>query len=371
MDLPILDHSGELDVEAVNQLPRHQLRDWIFARLHGRDFTVPLDAKQGEPPYLVFVRMYDEVDRDTRAYVRSIVQEFLRDVAQRAEGEDGPEWSSDEIVDLLLLAQHLEEDEFAQPVLHMVREEVFLAEPRDLHVHYWLVQTLVSLGWNQALPEFWVRQLQVDLQEFSVLVFTALSRISPHAAAQVLPRIDWNDDEVVRKMRRALQSLQDTYSRAQAIAAVSRVWGELPPRARDVLSSVYADFRIVREQRRIGLPLSTPLCARMRVHIMSQGKRERSTDSETRGGLVQVIDLSEAQIFMLYHGFGIDREYTFGEIGDTLNVEAREVRKIYSQAIRRVRRHVKHITLSKGMPNVLAYLEERLPVEYPLAMMEG
>jgi DNA-directed RNA polymerase sigma subunit (sigma70/sigma32) len=87
--------------------------------------------------------------------------------------------------------------------------------------------------------------------------------------------------------------------------------------------------------------------------------------------LLGVIGPSEAQIFILYHGFGIDRKYTFIEIGDSLDLKACNVRETYTHAMKRVRRYVRRTTVESGTSNVLAYLKEKLPVEYPTAMIDG
>jgi hypothetical protein len=61
MSLPI-SQDGRIDVAALDQWPRGELRDWLLARLKGEDTLWPVDDANFETPDALFVRLWRQAD---------------------------------------------------------------------------------------------------------------------------------------------------------------------------------------------------------------------------------------------------------------------------------------------------------------------
>src|SRR5437762_2086493 len=91
---------GILDLGSVEQLSQKELSTWIFERLHGQDYVVPGDARQGLMPYSIFAAIYPKLDRRVRQDIDNIVAKFVRDMACM----QPTAWTGDAAHNLLLLA---------------------------------------------------------------------------------------------------------------------------------------------------------------------------------------------------------------------------------------------------------------------------
>lgn len=201
----IVDDHGRLDRNSVASLSKDELRDWISDRLHGHDVVVPGDGRQGEYPHYLFASIYPEIDRDSRSYIRDIVQEFLRDMGRN----EGSIWRAEAADALLLLAQKLREREFIWPVYEMAADGTFFVSSQQESsedIHHRLLQTLVALDWKGSV-EFWDEQFRRAPARYAGVVFAGLARIALQHAVDLLPHLQWHYENVQNQMRAALRGL--------------------------------------------------------------------------------------------------------------------------------------------------------------------
>jgi hypothetical protein len=205
----IVDERGWLDRSSVASLSKDELRDWVAARLHGRDTLVPGDGRQGEYPHHLFASIYPELDRDSRSYIRDIVQEFLRDMARN----ENTTWRGGAAHALLLLAQRLHEREFIAPIREMAESGKFFVnhiEELSEDVHRRLLQSLVALDWK-APVEFWHEQFRLAPTRHAGVAIAGLRITDPQHAIDLLPHLPWDDESVQDQTRVALRGLLQVY----------------------------------------------------------------------------------------------------------------------------------------------------------------
>jgi len=79
---------GRIDLTAIQFFTTPQWEEWIVDRLHGRDFLVPFDPRQGEDPEFLFIDLMQQLGkaRDTAEYA---IDNVLN-LALQAQWEDAP-----------------------------------------------------------------------------------------------------------------------------------------------------------------------------------------------------------------------------------------------------------------------------------------
>ena len=222
----VIDDSGKLDITSVASLSQDELRAWISARLHGEDTAVPGDARQGEPPHYLLAQIYPELDRDSRRYIRQIVQGFLRDMSRNPNSS----WRGESGHALLLLAQRLGENEFIPLIREMAEDGKFFAPLEEQgagDLHQRLLQSLIALGW-QGTREFWREQFERAPLRYSGIAFAGLSRIALQHAFDLLPDLHWDSSDVQGQMRVALRGLLPAYDHSIIGRLLTRTKTQLP-----------------------------------------------------------------------------------------------------------------------------------------------
>ncbi|HEY6329218.1 MAG TPA: hypothetical protein VI756_07765 [Blastocatellia bacterium] len=195
---------GVLDISSVATLSRSEIADWVRRRLNGTDNLVASDVKQAEPSYYLLGFIYPLLDRDSRSYMRSVVEQFLQEMAH---GDLA--WRGQAGHSLLLLAQRLREPEFVQPVRKMAEVSTFFDQLSGTDVdslHHRLLQTLVAFKWRGP-QHFWVAQFDRGADLYGPVAFAGLSLISIRQAMELLPRMNWSDPSIKRGVRVALRGL--------------------------------------------------------------------------------------------------------------------------------------------------------------------
>src|SRR6185295_4514559 len=235
MGNPVVGEDGRLDVGSVNTLSREELTNWIRLRLHGQDHLVPSDIRQAEPGYYLLASIYPYLERDSRSYMRSAVEQFLIEMAQ-----GDASWRGEAAHSLLLLAQDLKEPEFVAPIKRMAEDSQFFdnAAGRDIDaIHHRLLQCLVALRWSGS-PAFWHTQFERSHTTYAAVVFAGLNIISIHQAMLLLPRVPWEDANTRREMRVALRGLLPDYDHTVNSIVLSRVLRLLKPTHRSIVENM-------------------------------------------------------------------------------------------------------------------------------------
>lgn len=235
MGNPVVGEDGRLELGSVNTLSRKELTNWICLRLHGKDHFVPSDIKQAEPGYYLLASIYPYLERDSRSYMRSAVEQFLNEMAQ-----GDASWHGEAADSLLLLAQGLKEPEFVAPIKRMAEDSLFFDNDagRDIDaIHHRLLQSLVALRWTGSLA-FWQTQFDRSPTTYAAVVFAGLNIISIHHAMQLLPRVPWEDANTRRAMRVALRGLLPAYDHTVIGIVLSRVLRVLEPSQRSIVENM-------------------------------------------------------------------------------------------------------------------------------------
>lgn len=94
---PSYTSDGELIIESIDQLSRQELRDWVHARLHGRDPVRRTGT--GERLHYLLTEVYPHLDRRTCEAVQNILIHFLNDLGNNPESD----WLDDSGEELLIL----------------------------------------------------------------------------------------------------------------------------------------------------------------------------------------------------------------------------------------------------------------------------
>jgi hypothetical protein len=240
------DQNGSLDVSSVATLSREEIADWVRRRLRGEDYLIASDVKQGEPSYYLLASIYPNLDRDSRSYMRSGVAQFLDEMSREEQT-----WRGDAGHSLLLLAQRLREAEFVRPIRKMAESSVFSdqASRTDYEgLHLRVLQSLVALKWRGS-PQFWLTQFARCPRVYGPVVFAGLGMISIRNAMQLLPRIEWDDASVKRKMRVALRGLLPGHALEDIADGVSGVLPRLSRSDRLAVESMLPELRGVQRSR--------------------------------------------------------------------------------------------------------------------------
>ena len=192
---PLTNEKGKLDLAAVEDLSKAELRDWISARLHSQDVLVPGGFGQAEMPHFLLAQIYPKLSRHARQDMESIVEDFVHNMARHNDSA----WEGDAADELLLLAQTVcGGTTINQAVIGYIEEMAqsyrFFNADNDgqIDLHYRLLQSLVALRWRGP-PEFWHGQVRLAPDRYVGAAFSGLALISPKEAVALLTEIEWTD----------------------------------------------------------------------------------------------------------------------------------------------------------------------------------
>jgi hypothetical protein len=175
------DSSGKLDHRSLEAASREELRDWVEARLNGRDLTVSGGGMGDEGRHVLFQVLIEQVSDSTREKLREVVVALIRSLADSRL----PTWSSEAREMLLQLAVPvLRGSHLAERGIQALLQIAEQLEPPT--VVRGALQAIA--GFRRSLPtEFWISHFRGP--EFIPVVFEGLAASGLGGVAEFLVRV--------------------------------------------------------------------------------------------------------------------------------------------------------------------------------------
>lgn len=331
----LLTRQGEIDLERVNQMSRAEIDTWILERLHGGDGLVPGGMRDEEPAYALFARIYDRVDRTTRSYIESVLLDALRNAAK----PDTERYEPEALDQVLLLVQELKDPSFEAPVRKLTTEGRFLQPDSDerlaVDLHARLLQTLSVLD-GLTESSFWINQFEASPGRFGPIVFSHLLPRDPEAAIDLLPRLDWNDEDVpfqvytaFSRVAQADTELPDPLIR-RSLDLLHKLENRVSADAIDSLRAVLQRLS------------SSPQYRFQRAHMPDIPAAVRRSSAQETFFHQAGLDSTQFLIVVLREGLGPNPRHSFKEISRRLSSEqqqfgATEIRSLYQRCVQQTR----------------------------------
>ena len=229
MDEPVV-IEGKIDIGSIEAMDYESLRRWIDRRLHGEDYAVPRDFKQGVLGYSRISQLYLKLSPNKQAIIDAIVADFIREMSL----PENTRWRDDAAHELLLLAQSIyvsskpKTNESMLYILAMIEDRRFfdpdiIDDSRD--IHFRLLQSLIGMKWRGDI-EFWKDQVALAPDRYLRVAFMGAALISPKHAIELLPEVQWND-RTEDQIRRVLPYFIQSYGSVCLMPLFTDVLGRL------------------------------------------------------------------------------------------------------------------------------------------------
>jgi amino acid adenylation domain-containing protein len=271
---------GEVDVKSVEALPRDDLRQWIFDRLHGEDLMIPVGTRMDDMPSFLFAILYPKLKRPTRAELEDIISEFLKDLAYNPEsewlGESGNELMM--LVDPVLVRSYRREQAI-DVFLHIANSSRFQSQSGS-NIHFRALQSLVTLR-HRASAGFWRHQYEVGGERYASVVVEGLALVDVAAPFSWLTEAEWNG-AIEYAIINTLPSLLEDYGTAKVASVIEQTLPHLSGSGRQTL----LDYC---EEEGITLLETTPLRGRQKDNDNSGVVNRISDRDQTSATLVELL----------------------------------------------------------------------------------
>ncbi|MEK6842340.1 MAG: hypothetical protein AABX84_00855 [Nanoarchaeota archaeon] len=263
-----LDYHGFINGSSLVSLTSNDWGKWIQDQLNGRGITVSVSkGRSGEPPSFLFLDEIPNLKSSDRvkAY-RGIEQCLDRAYKIRTNSSAESDWGDIPLDDLLFLVGGVEDKyEEINSEWNFRHQDTYFAERSDKITRFLDViearpdveENDVYAGVLQALNgtksklpyEFWVKALGKS-PRYAALCFGGASNNSPYDGINLLPYIDWSDEEVKCVMKGNLPLFyQDYHKDKDVMEAIERKKQELSKSVQSLFDEVKKDVLFMEENR--------------------------------------------------------------------------------------------------------------------------